>query len=130
MSHRECRRAKAEALFTQASSVIARLDRGTPPYRPPLAGESREGVSVVTGSPGQAGRRRHRVDNQPARLTSPVFDEGAVLQLGDRLLQLGLSVHHDRPIPGDRFLDRLTRDKQKPDAFVAGLDRDFVTAVE
>src|SRR6267142_532886 len=38
---------------------------------------------------------------------SPVLDEGPVIQLRDRLLQLGLGVHHDRPVPGDRLLDRL-----------------------
>src|SRR5215475_488001 len=57
---------------------------------------------------------------------SPVLDEGAVVELGHRLLQLRLGVHHDRPIPGDRLLDGLARDEDKPDAVVAGLDRDLV----
>src|SRR5215467_7799858 len=61
---------------------------------------------------------------------SPVLDEGAVVELGHRLLQLRLGVHHDRPIPGDRLLDGLARDEDKPDAVVAGLDRDLVVAVE
>ena len=46
-------------------------------------------------------------------------DEAAVAQLGDGLLQLGLGVHHDRSIPGDRLLDRLARDQQEADALVA-----------
>ena len=41
-----------------------------------------------------------------------------------------LRVHHDRSIPGDRLLDRLSRDEQEPDALVAGLHDDFVAAVE
>src|SRR6516162_11136243 len=61
---------------------------------------------------------------------SPVLDEGAVVELGHCLLQLRLGVHHDRAIPGDRFLDGLARDEEKPDAVVAGLDRDLVAAVE
>jgi hypothetical protein len=38
---------------------------------------------------------------------SPLLDEGAVVQLGEGLPQLGLGVHHDRAVPGDRLLDRL-----------------------
>ena len=39
-----------------------------------------------------------------------------------------LRVHHDRPVPGDRLLDRLARDQQEADALVAGLHDDFVAA--
>src|SRR5262245_22498529 len=61
---------------------------------------------------------------------SALADERPIAQLGDRLLQLGLGVHHDRAIPSNRLLDRLARDQQEPDALVAGLDRDLVAAVE
>src|SRR5579871_918048 len=60
----------------------------------------------------------------------PVLDEGAVVQLRDRLLQLSLGVHHDRAVPRDRLLDGLARDQQEADAFVSGLDRHLVTAVK
>ena len=42
-----------------------------------------------------------------APLVSARLDEGSVAQFGDRLLQLGLRVHDDRTVPGDRLLDRL-----------------------
>ena len=54
----------------------------------------------------------------------------AVAQLAHRLLQLGLRVHHDRPVPGDRLLDRLAGHQQEADALLAGLHRDLVAAVE
>src|SRR5262245_54289485 len=61
---------------------------------------------------------------------SPVLDERAVAQLQGGLLQLGLGVHHDRPVPGDRLLDRLAGDEQEADTFLAGLHRHLVAAVE
>src|SRR5258708_637398 len=57
-------------------------------------------------------------------------DKGPVGGVCNRLLQLGLGVHHDRPVPGDRLADRLAGDKQEPDALVAGLDGNVVAAVE
>src|SRR5689334_23649803 len=57
-------------------------------------------------------------------------DERAVAQLAHRLVQFGLRVHHDRPVPGDRLLDRLARHQQEADALLAGLHRDLVAAVE
>src|SRR5262245_4726892 len=60
----------------------------------------------------------------------PLADERPIAQLSDRLLQLGLGVHDDRAIPRNRLLDWLARDQQEPDALVAGLDRDLVSAVE
>src|SRR5215475_4799318 len=68
---------------------------------------------------------------QPAEMRrSALADERPVAQFGNRLLQLGLGVHHDRAIPRNRLLDRLARDQQEPDALLAGLDRDLVSAVE
>ena len=52
------------------------------------------------------------------------------MQLRKGLLQLGLRVHHDRAVPCDRLLDRLAGHEQEADAFVAGLHRDLVAAVE
>ena len=49
------------------------------------------------------------------------LDERSVAQLGDRLLKFGLRVHHDRPVPRDRFLDRPPRDEQKANALLARL---------
>ena len=52
-----------------------------------------------------------------------MLDERAVLQFAHCLLQLGLGVHHDRPVPGDRLFDRFPGHQQKPDAGLAGLHR-------
>src|SRR2546423_14119820 len=38
---------------------------------------------------------------------SAMFDEGAGLQFRHRLTQLFLRIHHNGPIPRNRFLDRL-----------------------
>src|SRR2546430_1837945 len=65
-----------------------------------------------------------------SRLASALLDERAFVQFGEGLLQLGLGVHHDRAIPGDRLLDRLARDQEEPDALLAGLDRHLVAAIE
>src|SRR5262249_14158712 len=62
--------------------------------------------------------------------TSPLLDERAVVQLAECLLQLGLRVHHDRSVPGDRLFDRLARYQQEADSFLAGLHRYLVAAVK
>ena len=41
-----------------------------------------------------------------------VLDERARLQLGKRLPQFGLRVHHDWAVPGDRFFERTPRHEQ------------------
>ena len=61
-------------------------------------------------------------------VTSP--DKRTAAQLGERLLQFGLRVHHDRAVPGDRLLDRLAGHEEEANALVAGLHRHFVAAVE
>ena len=53
-----------------------------------------------------------------------------LLQLLERIPQLFLRVHHDWPVPGHRFLQRLAGNQQKADAVFAGLHGDFVAAVE
>src|SRR5207247_11216100 len=45
------------------------------------------------------------------------------------LLELGLSVHHDWTVAGDRFLERLARVMQPANAVCAGLQYAFVRAV-
>src|SRR5579864_8864064 len=59
-----------------------------------------------------------------------MLEKGSLLQFGERLLQLLLSVHHDRPIPRDRLFQRFSGDEQEPYAVVPGLHRDLVAAVE
>ena len=39
-----------------------------------------------------------------------VLQKRPVLNLGEGLPQLFLGVHHDRPVPGDRLLERLAGD--------------------
>src|SRR5512134_3908980 len=58
----------------------------------------------------------------PSHGTSSLLDEGAVLELTERLAQFRLRVHHDWPVPRHRLLDRLARHEQEPDALVSGLD--------
>jgi hypothetical protein len=62
--------------------------------------------------------------------SSAVFDEVAGLQFRQRLAQLLLRVHDDGTIPRHRFFDRLTRDQQKADALITGLNDDLISAVE
>src|SRR5215471_20763040 len=81
-----------------------------------------------SSAPATGPRSERREHATPA--ASAVLDEGAVAQLGDGLLQLGLGVHHDRPVPGDGLLDRLARDQQETDALLARLHGDLVAAVE
>ena len=71
---------------------------------------------------------RHAPAQRAGSVTSP--DKRTAAQLGERLLQFGLRVHHDRAVPGDRLLDRLARHEEEANAFVAGLHRHFVAAVE
>src|SRR5580704_8717399 len=51
-------------------------------------------------------------------------------QLTERLLQLGLRVHHDRPMPGDGLFDRFARHQKEANSLIAGLHRYLVAAVE
>src|SRR6185295_7798986 len=61
---------------------------------------------------------------------SAMLDERAVLKFANGLLNFRIRVHHDRPVPGDRLLDRLARYKQEVNAFIAGLYRYLVAGVE
>ena len=54
-----------------------------------------------------------------------MLDERAVAQLGNRLLQFRLGVHHDRAVPGDRLLDRLARHQEEADSLFARLHREL-----
>jgi hypothetical protein len=69
-------------------------------------------------------------DEAEFQRSSAVFDEGAGLQFRQRLAQLLLRVHDDGTIPRHRFFDRLTRDQQKADALITGLNDDLISAVE
>src|SRR5260370_5643732 len=74
---------------------------------------------------------RTQGSTQPSvRRTSGVLDERAVVQLGGRLFQLRPGVHHDRPVPRDRLLNRLTGDQKEANAFLPGLNRYFVAAIK
>src|SRR5207245_3996484 len=61
---------------------------------------------------------------------SAMLDEAAVLQLGVGVPQLRLRVHHDRPGPSHRLLERPSRDDQKPDSGFARLHGDLVARIE
>ncbi len=59
-----------------------------------------------------------------------VVQERPAFQLFEGLTQLLLRVHDDGAVPGHGLLERLARDQQEADAVFAGLDRDFVAAIE
>src|SRR5579864_8123351 len=88
------------------------------------------------GNNAEKSRRGKEFPNAPraasalSRVGHPLLDERAGVQLVEGLLQLGLGVHDDRAVPGDRLADRLAGDQQKADAVVAGLHRRLVAGVE
>src|SRR5215472_13551298 len=59
-----------------------------------------------------------------------LLQEGSLLQFPERFAQLLLRIHHDRAVPCDRLLERLTRHQKKSNAVVARLHRDLVTTIE
>src|SRR6476646_7385533 len=77
------------------------------------------------GRGGESSRERLWLSREGPR--RPILDEGAVAQLGYGLLKLRLRVHHDRSVPGDRFLDRFAGHEQEANALVACLHGDLVT---
>ena len=58
------------------------------------------------------------------------IEERPLAQFLERLAELLLRVHHDRAVPGDGLLERLSRDEKEPNPVVAGLHLDLVAAVE
>ena len=58
------------------------------------------------------------------------LDESARPQFGVGLPQLLFGIHHDRPVPRYRLLDRLSRHEQETYPVVAGLHDDFIAAIE
>ena len=58
------------------------------------------------------------------------LDETAAAQFGHHLLDLGLGVHDDGAVPGDRLADRLAGNQEEADALVDPLDGDLVPLVE
>ena len=77
------------------------------------------------GARGESSRERLWLSREGPR--RPILDEGAVAQFGYGLLKLRLRVHHDRSVPGDRFLDRFAGHEQEANALVACLHGDLVT---
>src|SRR5438094_10247798 len=57
-------------------------------------------------------------------------DESAGVQFGHSMAQLFLRVHHNRTVPCNRLLDRLTRYQQEVDTLVARLPHDPDATVE
>ena len=65
----------------------------------------------------------------PARL-SDALDEGPILKLAHRLLQLGLCVHDDWSIPRHRFLEAACRRRAEIGFLVSGFNCHLIAAVE
>ena len=61
---------------------------------------------------------------------SSCFQKRSFLQFFKCVAEFVLGVHHDRAVPGDRFLQGLAGDRGEANAVVAGVDGDFVAAVE
>ena len=55
------------------------------------------------------------------RVTETLSNKRPVAQFGESLLQLGLRVHHDRPVPGDRLFDWLAGHEEEANTLLAGL---------
>jgi hypothetical protein len=76
------------------------------------------------------GRFARRFNISTFKLRSAMPNEAAVVQFRHRLAQLLLRIHHDRPIPRYRLLDRLARHQQEPDSLGSSLHSDLVSAIE
>src|ERR1022692_2997082 len=59
-----------------------------------------------------------------------VLQKRSLLQFRECPLQLLLSVHHDRSVPGHRLLERLSGDQKKSDPIIPSLYRHLVAAIE
>src|SRR5262249_54145196 len=69
------------------------------------------GSSLSRGRTDLSSSHSLRDSPRPSRL----FYERALVHFGERLLQLGLGVHPDGPIPHNRLFDRFAGDQQEPD---------------
>ena len=58
------------------------------------------------------------------------FEERAVFELGEGLLELLLGVHDDGAVPGYGFAEGAAGDEEEADAVFAGFDGYFVAGVE
>ena len=69
----------------------------------------------------------------PGRVDPPLgtrLHESAGIQLTERLVKFGAAVHHNRPVPGNRFAKRGARNQQKPNPHFAGGYLNLVTGTE
>src|SRR4029077_20409307 len=89
-------------------------------------------VRVIMVIRNRRGNFRHRADwPRDQLLPSPfLFQESSYLEFGECLLELLLRVHHDRSVPCDGLLKRLSRNQQEADSIISGLNRDFVALIE
>src|ERR1700736_2983009 len=79
------------------------------------------------------GFKQSEVGNIPGNPLLPepfLFQESSLLEFRECLLQLLLSVHHDRAVPSDGLLKRFSRNQQEADSVVSGLNRDLVVWIE
>src|ERR1700682_582411 len=58
------------------------------------------------------------------------LQERPLLQFFESLLEFTLGVHHDRTVPDYRLLQRLPRNQEEPDSFLACLYLYLITSVE
>jgi hypothetical protein len=93
-------------------------------HRSPAVLVQRQYPSILSNPPSLS--IRPAVQRADRRL----LDKCAVLEIGHRMPQLLLRVHHDGAIPCDRLLNRLARYQQEPNALRSRLYRNLVAAVE
>src|SRR5262245_51426306 len=68
----------------------------------------------------------------PDAVSTPLamLDEAPIPQLRVRSLELGRRVHHDRPGPGYRLLQRPAAHQQKADALLSRAHRDLIAGIK
>src|SRR5271166_6082284 len=89
-----------------------------------------DGKTRKSGLAFRPGRSRRNLRLQPVLGWSLPLDERAAAQIAQRLADLSLRVHDDRPVPGDRLAQRPARDQKEAHALVARLDADLVAGAE
>lgn len=90
-----------------------------------------EGYLLAEDLPEVIGRAARHYDWATSKTSgSAMSDERPLSDLGERLLQLGLRIHHDRPAPCHGLFEGLTRDEEEPDARGSRVYGDFIAPIE
>src|SRR5215469_12119047 len=91
-------------------------------------GIRRYGAIFSTFTPAYHLHRRHVIHNATPSLAR--LQKRPSLQLLKCLAELLLGVHDDGAVPGDRFLERLSRDQKETDALLTRLYNELIAAIK